>query len=428
MEKKPGCIVAIALLLLIVIGVFAALMSANARSEREVKATLTELHSLGYAITGADMPTAEATPENAAPIYQAAFDLLPKEDRKSSGKATPPTAAEVAALEPALTQAGKASLLANCVFPHDWTNPIAINFKEFSDFKNIARALNRQATFRATNGDVNGAFDDIQTMIRMSDHIGKGHVLIAALVQIAVRSIAMRTIEQTVTLLRPTPPVLTAAKRTLALLKPISPKSHFQGELLFERGTIDAIRKTPEAISFMTTGSDNAPSDRDRAVMLAARIPSMLNDMDLVCLKSYVKYHKALPADPEDIGAMSEAAGAIDHELAAHDKELRYGLASMLMPSLGGFTFTFAADIARRRTVGCLLDALSTTPRPTRLVTRGKTAIDPFTGAPLIIRSNPKEIVIYSVGQDKIDDGGDISTGGIKDIIAAYPRPWKPRL
>ena len=428
MKKKPGCIVAIALLLLIIVGVFAALMSAKARSDRDIKATLAELHALGYAISGADIPTAEATPNNAAPIYQAAFNLLPKEERKPAPKTILPTATEVAALEPALTEARKASLFANCIFPHDWTNPISINFKEFSDFKDIARGLNRQAIFRAANGDASGAFDDINTMVRMSDHIGTGHTLIAALVQIAVRSMAMRTIEQTVTLLHPTPPVLTAAKSTLALLKPISPKSHFQGELIFERATIEAIRKTPEAISFMTTGSDNAPSDRDRAVMLAARIPSMLNDMDLVCLKSYVKYHKALPADSEDIGAMSEAAGAIDHDLAAHDKELRYGLASMLMPSLGGFTFTFAADIARRRTVGCLLDALSITPRPTRLVTRGKTAIDPFTGAPLIIRSNPKEIVIYSVGQDKIDDGGDISTGGMKDIIAAYPRPWKQRL
>ena len=434
MKKKTGCIATVALIVVTVIGVFVALMLAKNRSERAVNATLSELHSLGFATSAAEFAPlpADAT-QNAAPLYQSAIALLAKTNlnnpgfaKRISGKALL-SEEEIATYRPALEVARVASLRPRSVFLHDWTKPMAVSFSEYADIKKLARAFHQRAVFRAARGDEAGSFDDIQTIIRISNHLGEGRTLIAALVQVATRAIAMRAIEEVVTQFRATPTSLANAKRTLALLKPVSAKGHFQGELIFERGTVETLRNSNAEDAIKTISStDGEASLSTRAFVLAARVPAMLNEMDLVCLKSYIKLHKALPDDPEDTTAMAEAAATIDHDMASHENELRYSLANIIMPSLIGFSSTFGADVARRRTLGCLLDALEKHPRPSGLVTRGRAALDPFSGSALIMRSNPHELTVYSVGQNKTDDGGDLKSRTSKDIIATYPRPLVP--
>jgi hypothetical protein len=42
----------------------------------------------------------------------------------------------------------------------------------------------------------------------------------------------------------------------------------------------------------------------------------------------------------------------------------------------------------------------------------------------MLVRANAKEFVVYSVGQNLTDDGGDPKPSFRNDIVSAYPRAW----
>jgi hypothetical protein len=410
-----------------------ALLMASKRSDRAVTSALAELKTLGFASTAAEFAPPVPEDANAAPLYEQAFRTLvtsayaKPEVTKRLRDGQLPTAAEIASLEPVLSQAKAASERPLCQFPHDWSDPIKVNFKEYPELKKLLRALRVRANVRAKVGDATGAFDDIRTMLAISDHIAQGRSLIASLVQIAGRASTIATIEETITALGPKPSVLIQAREVLATMKPISPRAQFSGELLFERATVDAIRKAKPGEGFSVLGGEDSQASLGaQAFIVASKVPSLLNEMDLACLNTYIKLSKAMPSDPEDVTGLMKASTEVERDLNAKmaAKDLRYALASMIMPGFGGFAGTFGSDVARRRTLACLLDALAKTPRPTGLVTTGKNATDPYTGNRMLVRASAKEFVVYSVGQNLTDDGGDLKPSLRNDIVSAYPRAW----
>jgi hypothetical protein len=210
-------------------------------------------------------------------------------------------------------------------------------------------------------------------------------------------------------------------------MKPVQPKDQFSGEILFLRATVDSLAKASPGDSLSLLGGQDAePSLGTQAFTLATKVPSLLNEMDLACLNTYIELSRAMPSDPEDVMGMMKASTGVERELSAKmaAKDVRYALASMIMPGFGGFASTFGMDVARRRALTCLLDGLGKTPRPAGLVTRGKDSTDPYTGKPMVVRSSAKEYVVYSVGPDGRDDGGDPRPSFRNDIVSYYPRTW----
>lgn len=67
---------------------------------------------------------------------------------------------------------------------------VSVLLPSIQEIRELARALSVRAMLRIGNGELDGAWEDLQTIHRLGEHVGGGMTLIEGLVAVAVRSIA----------------------------------------------------------------------------------------------------------------------------------------------------------------------------------------------------------------------------------------------
>lgn len=365
---------------------------------------------------------------NAAPIYRKAFAALPvtdlarfgdqaeaweKYDRAAFDPADPAQREFLDRQQAGLALLREAAAVPYCSFDRDWsidTSPLDMRMPELHPLRHGATLLAYDALARATRKDARGAIDNVAAIFAVARHVHYP-LLLDVLVASAIERTGANALED-VLALGPIEPA------DLARLK-IGTDDSFRDRLRRTFGMEEAWGLA--AFALIATGRGRSSDELRQA--------TMLDDFGEALLASPVYRVFFLEDDlatyRRHMRTMREHAGrapaAMLDGFAEHDRQLRATrgggiLAGLLIPAAHRVAFA-ALDADARRALARTAVAASAYRakhgRPPEKVGDlvpdflPETPLDPFDGRPLRLRKADDGLVIYSLGRDRADDGGE---------------------
>ncbi len=297
------------------------------------------------------------------------------------------------------------------VIAADW---YSTNIAHAQDARAAASLLGYDALLCAHDGDIVSALQDFRAIVHAGRAVGDEPFLISQLDRMAIEAIAVNTLERSFGLGQASEQNLTVVQRYLAE-ESLTP--FYLNGIRGERAGVDrflefvqnskvdfgAFRQSVGMIGM-------APSDSLTSLILFQMyltIKSQRADF-LECMSQEVEIGK-LPPDKQK--AAFTAGNLKIRELS------RFGLARLLMPACGKIAL---ADV---RTKAILRVAMAGVAAERFRMAKGRwpkelaelvptyletIPLDPFDGQPLRLKRSDGTFVVYSVGIDGIDDGGQL--------------------
>lgn len=385
-----------------------------------------------------NLPPSVPDSQNAAPLYQQAFDALEADPATTSHDSPLASATPINPTDPAavalldrhvgtLDMIRRAADRDTCRFPRDWTRPsFELLLPEMSAMRSAARLLALEARREASEGRADDAIRDVARIQKIGRHAAGEPILIAKLVGIAVDTTALETLAQVLPKLRVADVAVLDAPELRDLLSiPHPSASHFYGEEAFGLATFADLAedsaKMHELVDIVGVG-DTTPSPAiTRLLPLSLFYRVFFLQSDLAGYRSIMKRYERLAAESGPYVELKEKSKAIEEELRKSNPGM---LSSLLVPALGAVFRTQSQSVARHRAAAVLvaatkqrletgavpetLEGMAATPQPP--VNR-----DPFLAdKPLSMKRTDDALVVYSVGPDGEDDGGPVAPGADK--------------
>lgn len=280
------------------------------------------------------------------------------------------------------------------------------------DARTIAALLNADARLRAQDGDIDGACDSIRAMLNTGGSLGDEPLLISALVRFAIRAIVAQSLERTLALGQPSEAQLLAVQRRLEDELPEPVLLH---ALRGERAGVHDLSSKIEAgrlglESLKDHGSSSHPPEGWEHVSNLWAVPRIRHGhAELIDALTDAIEAAKLPVEQQQplfAKINSRATGMTPYArlfLPADGKVCIVSLRSQaeLRCALTGI----AVERYRRkhdRWPAALADLV---PHFLREV-----PLDPFDGQPLRYRRDDQGVIVYSIGEDLKDNGGDRKT------------------
>lgn len=294
----------------------------------------------------------------------------------------------------------EASKKKHLIFPRDRSNPINIMFPEFSQIRNWVRLLNKMATFSVEHHDPKSAERYLTLSAYLATASDEEGVLIAALVRVG------STIEIETRLRE----ILEAHGRqsewrevveaTLKRLdKPYDPKRIMQLEHWFGFTAAEMVMKDPVTFGSVM-GSSSVPAQLRFAKFIPQFKKANLSRID----EAYGIIVGGLPSDPYDVVTTKKAFEQADQYMSAHG--LSYTILSIVAPVFANAGDAMAREVAYRNTLFQAVELLKTGQDPKKgLPLKGRYSLD-LDGSPLHLKLVNGVWVVYSIGPDKVDNGG----------------------
>ena len=319
-----------------------------------------------------------------------------------------------------------------------------IMLPHLASVRQCARVLALDATVAASRGQGAAAVDDLAAIVAMSMQVQQPRFLICDLVAVAMRAVAA---QRAVMLLEAMPDAFTDADlaRLQAVMRSV-PAELAMLELWGERiGFEDAVQwvysddgdgdgffnPTTENVSMLSSidagslGSDNTMSSM-QSVMVSLVRPGaaiwMAGRKDM--MDFYDRWCEELTARRDwTLGTLATAAPTqTDAPLRAGDAvfKSRYLLAALLLPAIDKANTVLAADRAQREAVdvaaACVRFRRAKGAWPTSVAALvpaylPSTPVDPWSGKAPGIKGDGATFLVWSVGEDMVDQGGDLSAG-----------------
>lgn len=414
--------VGIGVLVLLVLGV-AAHLAASAICGHALAKELAALRASGAPMTPAEAAPPPVPPaENAAVVYQRAFRWVPEADKqlsKAELRSWPTRAAAPIPLDrarriaaqyaDAIRLARQAAAMPRCRFPVDWNAGAAALFPHYGKLRSLSRLLAVDAMAAAADGRPSDAVADVGAIAGIARHTLMEPLLISQLVGYACLSIGHAALQQVLGLCSPSEADCTALRRRLeeldlrsAMLRTV------QGERAFGLWAFNELRRHPEqaGVYMGRTGQlDQAPSVSPKAaraigvgwspVLCAderAYLRTMASLYELLRRHSPSARQLALPTPPSYavltrmlIPTFTGAVNSRDEALARLALD-QWALALHVYKLHAGRYPGSLDDV--RRTVGWALPS------------------DPMTGRSLVYKPQGNGYLLYSVGLNGKDDGG----------------------
>lgn len=292
----------------------------------------------------------------------------------------------------------------------DWSKGYAMELPHLAQLRSCARLLKIDAAVCAHNGDYKGAVDDIVATMKLGAVVGNEPILISQLVRIAIDGVAYETAQEALPSEGLSPDL---TRSLIAYVGHQDTRQNFadcySGEAFFGLEAFDQMREgnaqsfissngaSPTEIMFMNVyGSvlarpwlnmdEEAYAETMAEIQEASRLPyyeaALLMEQvnrDIESLPiTRVWSRQILPALPRAIEAQARDEAML--------QLMRVGLSVELYRAENG-------------SYPVSLDALTPT-------LGGSLPIDPYTGQPLVYRTSGEGFVLYSAGQNRVDDGG----------------------
>lgn len=415
----------------------------------QAPAEVTKLRAMGVQTEPADLnpdvPVDDA--KNAAPIYQSlAYQLEALQDDPTkkdlvklldtfsvSQNATGELPRVLQALQthqPLFLEADKLGAKSGYDLKRDYTKGFALLFPEFASMKRLAKWQCSRARAQWMSADRDGALKTLRNAYQIGNHLDTDEFLIGHLVYLATQAICHRTLEGFLTDARNDPAMLGKFK---ALLAGIPAQGNLRrslgGEVVLGRVGIRTIRGVNSLSSMANTGgapANNGMEWLDRLLMNA----SVQRMYEAKYLEAWRKAFERMPKDQEDWtglkAAMEETTAKIDR-----DRSFENILNRILFPVFGDAVDASANQVAERRLAKLSIELLLMRQKglPKDLSSFGKLAIDPFTGKSMLYKREGRAFKIWSVGPDRVDQGGVARKPGSGsgnegiDLVMGYDMP-----
>jgi hypothetical protein len=418
--SRPWFIVLSVLVLIIAILLFYRLSQKSALDKK-----LDEISAAGYPSTCEELDEWYSIPpgqKNAAdPILDAiaAFQQWPQQDMEDLpfvGTGYPPSRTETIT-EPtkeiiaeyladnakSLELLHKASQISHCRFPVDYTAGFNTTINYLGEFRQSFHLIALEASFHAQNNQPDAAIESISTLFSLARFLEKEPLIISQLVRIACQTKALEALEYVINQIKFSDQQLNAISRTIEDTK--NPDAMLYG-FAGERACGMDIFTKPTEQKLALLGGQAIPAS---LIPLYAAIG--MADQDAISYLDIMS--KSVQACKLPLKERLEVAKSIDTEIGEIPK-IRY-LAKAMTPAVARVTemdcrimsrldgARVALAVERYRLANGKLPESLKDLVPTFLES---VPIDPFDSKPLKYKKLDPGFVIYSIGEDRQDDGG----------------------
>jgi len=306
-------------------------------------------------------------------------------------------------------------------YPTDFSQGYNMRLDHVQKLRAAARMLALQAHVRAHRGDAHGAAESIQAMFALAESLKKEPILVSQLVRTAFDGMAQEVLQRQL-------PTVDFSKEDLdrmqAHLRSVEYEESMRRAMVGERGMVIVMMQNP--------------ADLATAEGLPRFIPRFVWNDNLVC---YLEYMDAvIAASKKPMPAALDEAEKVDDKLC---REMSGGsplakpgrmMASMLIPATGSVFEVRARSTASSRAVDAVIAVERFTRENGRLPKTLEELVpkflpqvpaDPYDGQPLRYVVRDGEYVIYSVGKNRADDGGQGNEQLEPDLVFPVQR-WAP--
>lgn len=397
---------------------------------------LAKAKAMGVPTVSADLKRQVPDNQNGAKYYSQAMAMAGdgtsdkgRLDAVTKGlgvKAKPEDRAEAARayaqLGPFIAIIEKAADMPHCDFRKDWDQGFNLLFPEFAQMKAYTKLLGYKAEQQSKSGDWRGALKTVERMQSISRHAGEDPILIGLLVQIANEAITHASFRNVISKHRSNAAFLHEGNRIARSFGPVPDFRHaLEGEMVMSRTAIYQIKSLSE-ISAMSSGG---ASESDPFTKIAFSSKSLKTAFDRKLVEAYNELFTKMPKDSADWQAIHRAS--IEHEQwLEKDRSLMNTMNQILFPVFSQASMAVGRTEAQRNLTITTIDLFQQKLRIGHFPKSpsGPNAIDPFSDKPLGYKPGASGFLLYSVDQDKVDNGGKRETGSEqRDLIVDMRLP-----
>ena len=376
----------------------------------------------GLPMTPGDLvrPIAVPDAQNAALLYSqiGGVNVYPKDDAclfaVLKGKATDADrkAAQrlLAKAAPQLHLVEQAARLPDCDFRRNWSLGPALLLPEYAPMRDTARLLAAQAMLQSEAGHPEAALRTIQVGAHMAQNVAKEPTVIALLVRLAIEAIMDHPFRQIINRYADRPDILRLAVQTEQEFGPTPDvRNALRGELVMCR-TMAGMLRTDEDLSSITAKLRIPITGSPRSVIADAYEAHSLSFWRRVFAAG-----KRTQGDPMAtyvaFKAVDDAEEAMETDKDGKKKPT-YEWSDLLSPFFAGAAEKAVHNEAQRRLRRTLVALLAYRHReghfPATLALLSPAApSDPYISRPLHFRRADRGFLLYSVGPNLTDDGGN---------------------
>lgn len=374
-----------------------------------------DIHDIG-------MDSVRDPAENAAPIYEQAFDAyaaivkshrkaeqeinrVGRLDQKANEKAL--AVAFVRDSTAVLSIAEKAASMPTCTFPHDWSLGFAVALPEYGKIRRLALLLEANAQIQAESGNLKGAYHSLLVSAKMARHLA-GAVMFGALSSIGA---SMRVLALAGQFLEGHPSDGVAISGCQSALDTLGHPPSIREMLVSETPVtligIRSIRRWSD-VSMFSEGS-NGNSSRGALDGFVISNPTFRRAMEAKYLGSVVDMVSQFPADEDNWKGFQSAIKSATAK-SEGDHSLANSIVGMFIPQFSSVPIAAENLTAVERITATSVKLLSLRadgkPLPDKLPDFGKISIDPMDGSKLKYKRVGTGFKIWAIGRDGVDHGG----------------------
>lgn len=304
------------------------------------------------------------------------------------------------------------------VWNRDWKEGAFLLLPEYAELKNMTRAMLLDADRRFEKGDRDGGIKRLEQVRTLAHQIGQEPILLGKLVEISVAQLMLRKVSALMYRHRSDETAVRDLRNLVMKVNPTPMTIPFRGQLYAGLRNVDLLGRDPADFE------DLIQSDVDSLTFQSLRLSSVRQTVKTRLLEGMIETFDEVLKAPEDWEVTEKAFDRHDGTLAA-DNSLPGKAVQFLTPVFVQSAQAQGALLATRRQVivfSHLADSWRTTGRwPATLPDLGEDSIDPFSHKPFIYRLTSDGFVLYSIGPDRVDDGGLFDKGtkdrvlGVKD-------------
>lgn len=306
----------------------------------------------------------------------------------------------------------------DCRFNLDYSKGFEMEFGPFGELMNLSDVLCAYARGQAEDGNVTASWDVAISALRFADAYRDEPLLISQLVRSTQFSEAVEAIQGLTKNSLPTKPQFEHLDRSLERFDTIGPLvASLDGERLL---MADPAFSNLESLASGLAEPDTSALDR---LGMSFHLYSPFLKLDHATYLNFIRESTALFAQPYSI-----SDGDFEND-ALGDLPWYAILTAMVAPSFSQAKIAGVSMIARARITRVGLAVLKRKEEkgayPETLSDLGKGEwIDPFSGKSLVYKTFPSGFVVYSLGENQVDDNGteaDPETEHKGDVIWRYP-------
>ena len=301
----------------------------------------------------------------------------------------------------------------------DWASKSVFDlvvFPEYTEIKIAVRMLTLRAVWHSSFGRKANAISDLRAAQLLGNISNSDPTMISHMVAVACDSIASKGWENCLAILKADQDFI---NRSRPFMDGSSQKYGYfnvAGEILFKLETFQYIGKPEMKGIFTDEENKEVPLPNVKPDILRAAYTVRAIESNFVIKKAY-----EMKGFKESDALLKSFEAKIT---ASKDKSLHFEQENIeLFTSVNNVRFT-SQNLAKCRLA--MMDVLTFKNKngryPKSLEDAGVKILDAFTGEPFKYKLTPNGAVVYSVGQDMVDNGGESkSVDGQRDIVITYP-------